>query len=493
MRSGAAFRRSRISLQTKLVGGLVVILLAPLVVSGYVVEKLDHVAADLAAVEAYDRIDAMKDAEDAYPALVRMAHARDAEVVARLAADPRIAALDPAAPLADVVAREDRLIGLEIKAADGHTIATASRPAPPHWEAYEPVVRELPGGASLTASFILDTQIRDHYWNLGLAVDAAEKIAAQRTALPAGYRYAFWAIGGGAVLIAVALGVFASRRITMRVATLLEATRAVSAGRLDARATLRGGDEMAELAWSLNTMLDDLDAKRTQIEYLQRIGAWQDVARKLAHEIKNPLTPIQLAVQQTVSSYPGDDPRFRKQLTETGEIVEEEIAGLRRLVDTFRTLGQLPKVEPAPIALADVVEDLARDPLLSAPLTLAPPAAAVTVRADKLLLKRVLANLVENGIHACEDAGTTPAVTVSWAADARARIARIFVDDGGAGVAPDARAKIFEPYVTTKATGTGLGLAISKKIALEHGGDLTISPDRAPTGGARFVLTLPLA
>jgi signal transduction histidine kinase len=117
----------------------------------------------------------------------------------------------------------------------------------------------------------------------------------------------------------------------------------------------------------------------------------------------------------------------------------------------------------------------------------------VTVRADKLLLKRVLSNLVENGLHAARDSGASPEVVVSWSPDPAASRVTIFVDDHGPGVPPESQAKIFEPYVTTKATGTGLGLAISKKIALEHDGDLTISADRAPTGGARFVLTLPLA
>src|SRR5678810_681067 len=150
---------------------------------------------------------------------------------------------------------------------------------------------------------------------------------------------------------------------------------------------IRDRDEMAELGSAFNTMLDDLEHARGQLEYLQRIGAWQDVARRLAHEIKNPLTPIQLAVQQTVSQYKGDDERYKKQLTECREIVEEEIGSLRRLVDTFRTLGQLPKVEKAPIALADVAEELHLDPTYAAKLDLVPPPQPVTVRADKLLLK----------------------------------------------------------------------------------------------------------
>src|SRR4029079_17703071 len=127
-----------------------------------------------------------------------------------------------------------------------------------------------------------------------------------------------------------------------------------------------------------------------------RMGVWQDVARRLAHEIKNPLTPIQLAVQQCVSSYKGDDARFAKLLLDTGEIVEEEIEGLRRLVDTFRTLGALPKVEKAPILLGELIEELRLDPQMTNRLELAPPTLPVTVRADKLLLKRVLVNLVEN-------------------------------------------------------------------------------------------------
>ncbi|HEX2691999.1 MAG TPA: ATP-binding protein, partial [Kofleriaceae bacterium] len=209
-------------------------------------------------------------------------------------------------------------------------------------------------------------------------------------------------------------------------------------------------------------------------------------------EIKNPLTPIQLAVQQCVSSYKGDDARFGKLLLDTGEIVQEEIAGLRGLVDTFRTLGALPKVEKAPIALAEVIEELGLDPTMAARLTLEPPAQPVTVRADKLLLKRVLANLVENAIHAGVEAGTPGDVTIGWAQDPRHDAVIITVDDHGKGVTEANRETIFEPYVTTKATGTGLGLAIARKIALEHGGDLALAPDRAPTGGARFVVSLPL-
>ena len=141
--------------------------------------------------------------------------------------------------------------------------------------------------------------------------------------------------------------------------------------------------------------------------------------------------------------------------------------------------------------VSDLIEELKLDPVMATRLVVVAPAEPVQVRADKLLLKRVLANLVENGMHAGQEAGRSGAVTVTW--QPRRDDAVITVDDEGKGVSADARTKIFEPYVTTKATGTGLGLAIAKKIALEHGGTLEVAVEAAPTGGARFVLTVPLA
>src|SRR5262249_38367633 len=145
-----------------------------------------------------------------------------------------------------------------------------------------------------------------------------------------------------------------------------------------------------------------------------------------------------------------------------------------------------------PIELAEVIEELRLDPTIAPHIALQPPPGSVTLRADKLLLKRVLVNLVENAIHAGVEAGTAGSVAIGWAADPRHDLVTITVDDHGRGVSDADRDTIFEPYVTTKATGTGLGLAIARKIAIEHGGDLALAPGRAPTGGARFVVSLPL-
>jgi nitrogen fixation/metabolism regulation signal transduction histidine kinase len=237
-------------------------------------------------------------------------------------------------------------------------------------------------------------------------------------------------------------------------------------------------------------MVEDLASDRRQILYLQRISAWQDVARRLAHEIKNPLTPIKLAMQQVVSSYEGDDERFKRLLADADEIVGEEIAGLRRLVDAFSALGRLPRVDARALDLAVVVEDLGKDPVFAGKLVVEAPEEPVTVAGDRLLLRRLVANLVENGIQAGEDHGGV--VVVGWSADRNTGTATLWVEDQGPGISAQDAETIFEPYVTSKETGTGLGLAIAKKIALEHRGSLSLAAP-ADDRGARFELVLPLA
>jgi nitrogen fixation/metabolism regulation signal transduction histidine kinase len=481
----------RVSLQLKLAVALVLIVLTPLGVSAYLIDQLGKVAANFAASEAAARGPTMRKAIDVYRELFETTKRLHAEIADRLAKRADLLALDPKVNLDRVLDDEPGLYGVALRRADGQLVAEVERALPgPQWR--EKLIDQPLGKGTLHLTFAVSNQLQPDLQELKAALDSTDRVSAIRTALPDSFRTGFLILMGIAVLAAAIIGVGASTFVTRRIAALVTTARKVSDGKLDARVALRGHDEMAELGRAFNTMLDDLDQTRAQIAYLQRIGAWEDVARRLAHEIKNPLTPIQLAVQQTVSSYKGDDPRFARLLKDTGEIVEEEIAGLRRLVDTFRTLGQLPKVEPTPIALRDVVEELTHDPALNARLTLAPPPDEVTVRADKLLLKRVLANLVENGMHAGQEAGTAGVVVVGWAADPKADVVTITVDDQGKGVTAANRERIFEPYVTTKATGTGLGLAIAKKIAIEHGGDLVVDPSPAPTGGARFVITLPL-
>jgi two-component system nitrogen regulation sensor histidine kinase NtrY len=477
-------RATGIGLEWKLVIALLVIVTIPLGVSYVLIDQSKASIVNVASNEAALSIVAMEKSLDAYRELFETTKRLHGEIADRLSKRPELVALDPKANLDALLG--DGLRSIAMLRDDGSVVREANRPLDDPRRLRDLVVDQpLPNRGSLRLTFTVPATLQDDYQDVNAAITKAKLIERVRTEeLPSDYRTAFLVLMGLAALAAAAIGLFASRTITKPIAALVTTARRVSDGQVDARAELTGKNEMTELGTAFNTMLDDLAQSRSQIEYLQRIGAWQDVARRLAHEIKNPLTPIQLAVQQTVSSYKGDDARFAKTLKETGEIVEEEITGLRRLVDTFRTLGQLPKVEKHPVALADVMHELELDPAFATKLSLVPPSAPVTVRADKLLLKRVLANLVENGIHA------GGSVVVTWSAGADG--VTITVDDRGNGVAEADRDKIFEPYVTTKATGTGLGLAISRKIAIEHGGELELAPGKAPTGGARFVVTLPL-
>ncbi len=479
-------------LQLKLVIGVLVLVLVPLIASWLMIDQISTVAAKFGSTEAKARAETIEQVIRVYRDLVVTTKALHGEVAQRIATRTDLMTPVPGVTLEKILEEEANLRAIAVLRPDGSTIGEATRTAGAQDSQLlrDTVVDEpFPAGGSLRLTFrVIDTE--KELQALKQSLDVAKQFAAQRTAVPSGLRKTFLGI---MLLVLAAFGILAAflgRNVARRIESLVSTARKVSQGQRDARTDLPGKDEIAELGSAFNTMLDDLEQTRGQVEYLQRIGAWQDVARRLAHEIKNPLTPIQLAVQQTVSSYKGDDARFKKLLTDTREIVEEEIEGLRRLVDTFRTLGQLPKVEKAPIALTELIEELKLDPTFATKLELRSPAQPVTVRADKLLLKRVLVNLVENGIHAGADAQGDGKVIVTWRADRD--LVTITVDDHGKGVPDESRDKIFEPYVTSKATGTGLGLAIARKIAIEHGGELTLAPGKAPTGGARFVVSLPL-
>ncbi|HEY5921211.1 MAG TPA: ATP-binding protein [Kofleriaceae bacterium] len=484
-------RARHLGLQWKLTVALVLIVLLPLVASAVLIDSIGKVAANFGATESRERAAMIEQVSRVYRDLVQTTKALQAEVAQRIAARPDIMNPVPEITLDKILDEEANLRAIAVLRPDGTVIDEAAKPTGSDESKWRDAVvdHQFPAGGSLRLTFrVIDTSNELQY--LKTKLDAVKQFAQERSAFGGGLETAFLVVMALAALAAIAFGVFAGSFVTRRIEALVTTARRVSEGHHDARVELRGRDEMAELGSAFNTMLDDLEHARGQLEYLQRMGVWQDVARKLAHEIKNPLTPIQLAVQQTVSMYKGEDPRFRQQLQDTREIVEEEIAGLRRLVDTFRTLGQLPKVEKAPIALEELVEELRLDPAFATKLELRAPHEPVTVRADKLLLKRVLANLVENAVHAGEEAGNEGKVVVTWRAERDT--VQLTVDDHGKGVPDDSRDKIFEPYVTTKATGTGLGLAIARKIAIEHGGELSLAPGKAPTGGARFVITLPL-
>ncbi len=305
------------------------------------------------------------------------------------------------------------------------------------------------------------------------------------------------------IIVALVIGVILSRRVTQRVAALARATKRVGAGDLTVTVPTGAADEVTELTQAFNEMVRDLRDSRARIEYLQRIGAWQDFARRLAHEIKNPLTPIQLAAQEMDQTYDGDSEAYRQKLQHARAIIEEEVATLRRLVGEFSSFAKLPEADLIGSDLREFVLSLEDSvPAILGDVGRGEPAAVqvsiecatkpMPVRIDPMMLKRCLDNLIRNAVQAIHrsdgNRGTDGKVIV--AAFPEGGDAVIEVRDNGPGVPQENWDRIFDPYYTTRSEGTGLGLAIVKKVVLEHGGEVTLNA--APEGGARFRIELPM-
>jgi two-component system nitrogen regulation sensor histidine kinase NtrY len=367
-------------------------------------------------------------------------------------------------------------------------------------------------GPTLVATFAFDRRYEQGLEQAGQVRETYTQLEKERAKVYAPAYEAFAALLGITVVATFVLGFFAARGITRRINRLAIAINEVAAGDFDVRVPVTGSDELTELARVFNRMLAEMQQSRARIEYLQRIGAWQEMAQRLAHEIKNPLTPIQLAVQECHRKYAGGDARFRVLLDTTLEIVEEEVGTLRRLVGNFSAFARLPHAELAPASLrdflkecseqlgyvgAELTEDGTDDLLLAHDVQVrweAPPE-DMLVAIDRQMLRRVLVNLVRNAVEAirharpARDGELRGRVVVR--AEPRDDGVDVIVEDDGPGVPEGARDRIFDPYFTTKAAGTGLGLAIVKKIVVEHNGTIAVRPSER-LGGAAFVMSLPL-
>ena len=315
------------------------------------------------------------------------------------------------------------------------------------------------------------------------------------------FGWVYMIILGVAAALTLGVSILFARRVTRRVAAIARATRQVATGDLEVRIAPAGRDEIAELARSFNEMVADLRESRDRIAYLSRVSAWQGIARRLAHEIKNPLTPIQLAIQEVAEKYDGSDERYGKLVQTAREVIEEEVATLRRLTTEFSAFARLPQVETVPSDLREFLEDCraafgGAAAEQGVAIDWRPPAQALTVPLDRQMMRRVIDNLLRNALEALAGEGArkperpAPRVTVEAEALAGRERARLVVRDNGPGIPDETREHIFEPYFTTKATGTGLGLAIVKKIVLEHGGEIEV--DSSPEGSI-FRIELPVA
>lgn len=250
--------------------------------------------------------------------------------------------------------------------------------------------------------------------------------------------------------------------------------------------------ELRLITQQFNAMADEVEANRQRSLYLEKIASWQIIARKLAHEIKNPLTPIQMMVSQLKRRYKGDDKEFAKLLDDAQSIITEEVAGLRRMVDNFSNFARLPEPEPRPadlVALCRHVLELERNAFAQHHFVFESRLAKIVAVVDEDLLRQVLLNLIKN---ACEASGETPAV-VTVGLEIDGPDVAITVKDTGPGIPPELRTRIFEAYFTTKHTGPnpgmGLGLAVCQKIVIDHGGKMIV---RSRPGETVFTIRLPL-
>jgi nitrogen fixation/metabolism regulation signal transduction histidine kinase len=455
-----------------------------------------------------------------------MKHQTDA-----MAADPalRLAALagDAAASaqaLDVLFPRYGALVSLAVEDPDNHTLAahTRGRPLDEATERELAVHRPLsgdPGGRLLVATFAFDRRYERDLERAGATHDTYSQLERERSRVYSGYFEAFVVLLFITVVATVVLGFFLARGITVRINRLASAINRVAAGDLEVRVPVTGSDELTELARVFNRMLGEMQQSRARIEYLQRIGAWQEMAQRLAHEIKNPLTPIQLAVQECHRKYEGESPRFRALLDTTLEIVEEEVGTLRRLVGNFSSFARLPHAELREASLRDflrecseqlghVASEAADDVLVHESHDALDAESRIEVRwelpdeplmvaIDRQMLRRVLVNLVRNAIEAIRGVRQdgTSADSLRGRVIVRARreddTVAIVVEDDGPGVDDALRERIFDPYYTSKRQGTGLGLAIVKKIVVEHNGSIGAGRSER-LGGAEFAVVLPL-
>jgi nitrogen fixation/metabolism regulation signal transduction histidine kinase len=336
---------------------------------------------------------------------------------------------------------------------------------------------DLPGGERIEAVLAIARSFLEGAESLRELVLTLENFQTNFQPWKLAYYRVFLFIYFWILLMAVVLGYLLARSVTRRVAQLVSATRRATTGDLAVRVPVRGRDEIGSLAESFNRMLDEIQRTRDRIVYLEKVSSWQEIARRLAHEIKNPLTPIQLAMQELHKSYRGDDRAFAAKLDQSLEIVEEEVATLRRMVETFSEFAKLPDVQAVPVELNEFAADfLRKNPQLGARVSLQPLAQRLEVRLDPMLMARVMMNLVQNALDA-SPGGEPVEIRVGRESD----FGVLQVADHGVGLTEEARRRLFQPYFTTKAHGTGLGLAIVKKIVLQHGGEI-VARDNPPRG-----------
>ncbi len=295
-------------------------------------------------------------------------------------------------------------------------------------------------------------------------------------------------IGVGTLIAALGLSLLLSKSLSRPLVELAREAGAVAHGEPKPVA-VRGATEIRAFADAFNRAIADLTALRKRLAATERIAARREVARRVAHEIKNPLAPIRAAVETLRRLHARQDPAFEEYFDEATRTVLGEVQRIAHIVGEFTRFARLPAPNPAPFELVEAVHAVAKLHGANGTSVSFSSAPCPAVNADRDQVVQLMTNLIQNAQYAAESQ-PTPHVTVD-VRPADADTVRIVVSDNGPGVAAEMRARLFEPYATNKPGGTGLGLAIAQRIAIEHAGELRYS--ESVTGGATFTVELPVA
>ncbi len=296
---------------------------------------------------------------------------------------------------------------------------------------------------------------------------------------------AFFVIYLSFTVLIIVLGYLFYQRISRPLIALAAGTEKVAAGDLDYRMQVKSGDEIGKLVDSFNSMIEKVKTKQEQVVELEKKAAWREMARILAHEIKNPLTPMQLTVQQLRDEYKGDDPLYSKVLAECTEIISDEIAALQKLVRTFSEFARMPEMQLVQADLNELIRDV-RKLYKDADVDLDLSSNLPLIKLDDEQFRRILKNLFKNSLDSIKEKG---AGRISISTVFQNETILIGFSDTGMGIKDEILPRIFEPHYSTKKQSMGLGLAIVKRIILEHGGSISVE---SQTGkGTRFSIILP--
>jgi signal transduction histidine kinase len=292
------------------------------------------------------------------------------------------------------------------------------------------------------------------------------------------------------VLLGAAIGLSMAERIADPIRRLTRATRRIARGDFDAQIAVRSSDELRRLVDAFNSMAAELKAQRVQLERTHRLEAWAEMARQVAHEIKNPLTPIQLSAEHLRRVHADRGEPMGDVLTECVNSILGQVKLLRQISAEFSSFASSPTARPAPVDVPELVTDVI-DPYRTG-LTgrieivnhITGPLPRVFV--DRTLIARSLANIVENALHAMPGEGR-----LDIDASADHQFVTVRIHDTGVGMDEEALARVFEPYFSTKTTGTGLGLPIARRNIEVNGGAIEVQSGKGE--GTAVIVRLPVA